>query len=80
MYRTLFICIYLFAAIAAPTVILTRTPAWANCGRYTGTALAQEVAQVGDLAAEAGAKRPLQTIFFGGGTPSLMPLDSLARC
>jgi oxygen-independent coproporphyrinogen III oxidase len=42
-----------------------------------GAALAQEVAQVGDLAAEAEAKRPLRTIFFGGGTPSLMPLDAL---
>jgi oxygen-independent coproporphyrinogen III oxidase len=42
-----------------------------------GAALAQEVAQVGDLATEVGAKRPLRTIFFGGGTPSLMPLDAL---
>jgi oxygen-independent coproporphyrinogen III oxidase len=42
-----------------------------------GAALAQEVAQVGDLAAEAEAKRPLRTIFFGGGTPSLMPPDAL---
>ncbi|MFO7540447.1 MAG: radical SAM family heme chaperone HemW, partial [Chloroflexota bacterium] len=44
-----------------------------------GQALAQEVAQVGRLAEEAGAKRPLQTIFFGGGTPSLMPLASLEQ-
>ena len=44
-----------------------------------GTALAHEVAQVAQLGAETGTKRPFQTIFFGGGTPSLMPLDSLAE-
>lgn len=42
-----------------------------------GAALAQEVTQVGQLAEVAERKRPLQTIFFGGGTPSLMPLHSL---
>jgi oxygen-independent coproporphyrinogen III oxidase len=44
-----------------------------------GQALAQEVAQVGRLAAAAGQARPFRTIFFGGGTPSLMSLDSLAE-
>jgi oxygen-independent coproporphyrinogen III oxidase len=44
-----------------------------------GRALAQEVAQVGRLAEAARVIRPLHTIFFGGGTPSLMPLQSLAQ-
>ena len=42
-----------------------------------GAALAQEVGQIAQLAATADSKRPFQTIFFGGGTPSLMPLPSL---
>ncbi len=38
-------------------------------GEYTA-ALCREIEQVGQLA---GGKRPCHTIFFGGGTPSLMP-------
>lgn len=44
-------------------------------GAYA-TALSQEVAQVGRLA---GARLPVRTIFFGGGTPSLMKVAELAQ-
>lgn len=44
-------------------------------GAYTG-ALCREMAQV---AALAGTKRPIHTIFFGGGTPSLMTPAQLAQ-
>ncbi len=39
--------------------------------------LAQEIRQAAELAAEAGQLRPVHTIFFGGGTPSLMSLSAL---
>ena len=42
---------------------------------YT-TALCREIEQVGQLADE---KRPCHTIFFGGGTPSLMPPSMLEQ-
>lgn len=40
-------------------------------------ALCREIEQAGQLAAAAGKQRPLHTVFFGGGTPSLMPPDAL---
>ncbi|MCA9948683.1 MAG: radical SAM family heme chaperone HemW [Anaerolineales bacterium] len=40
-------------------------------------ALCAEIGQVAKLAEDAGQKRPLHTIFFGGGTPSLMTLTQL---
>jgi oxygen-independent coproporphyrinogen-3 oxidase len=41
-------------------------------------ALAQEIRQVGRLADEAGQVRPLRTVFFGGGTPSLLDTQEVA--
>lgn len=41
-----------------------------------GEALVREIAQVGQAADE---RLPVHTIFFGGGTPSLMPVASLAQ-
>ena len=40
-------------------------------------ALCQEIEQVGAM--HEGAKRPIHTIFFGGGTPSLMPVQDIRR-
>jgi oxygen-independent coproporphyrinogen-3 oxidase len=40
-------------------------------------ALGQEIKQVADLAADVQQKRPFETIFFGGGTPSLLALGDL---
>lgn len=44
-----------------------------------GDALAQEIGQVGRAAREQGMASAVHTIFFGGGTPSLMPPESLAK-
>ncbi|WP_456283203.1 radical SAM family heme chaperone HemW [Microbacterium sp. JZ101] len=41
--------------------------------------LLREVALARDVLAEAGALRPAQTVFFGGGTPTLLPAGDLAR-
>ncbi len=41
-------------------------------------ALCQEMAQVADMPGDSSIRRPAHTIFFGGGTPSLMPPGSLA--
>ena len=41
-------------------------------------ALAAEIRQVGLLAQQAGQARPLHTIFFGGGTPSLLDTQEVA--
>jgi len=46
-------------------------------GEYV-SALATEISQVAGLAQEAGQLRPLGTIFFGGGTPSLLSLQEVA--
>ncbi len=40
-------------------------------------ALVREIAQVGALAGRAGHLRPVHTIYFGGGTPSLLPVSAL---
>lgn len=63
--------------------------AYCDFNTYTGlgalqgayaAALAAEVAQVGEAGArEAGAPLPVHTIFFGGGTPSLMEAADLAQ-
>lgn len=42
-------------------------------------ALAMEIKQVAGLAEQAGQKRPFDTIYFGGGTPSLLSVYAL-RC
>ena len=42
-------------------------------------ALEQELLQVAALADRAGEKRPFHTLFFGGGTPSLLSLSQLQR-
>lgn len=42
-------------------------------------ALSQEIRQVGQLGAWGRPKRPVHTVFFGGGTPSLMPATALAQ-
>ena len=41
--------------------------------------LLREVALARDVLAEAGALRPAKTVFFGGGTPTLLPAGDLAR-
>ncbi|MGX9346344.1 radical SAM family heme chaperone HemW [Microbacterium sp. KNMS] len=41
--------------------------------------LLREVALARDVLAEAGALRPAQTVFFGGGTPTLLPAGDLTR-
>jgi oxygen-independent coproporphyrinogen III oxidase len=41
-------------------------------------ALAHEVRLVGEAAEAAGAALPVHTVFFGGGTPSLLPLEHYA--
>ena len=46
--------------------------------QYADTLLA-EVVLARDLLAERGALRPLDTVFFGGGTPTLLPPGDLAR-
>ena len=45
---------------------------------YASTLLA-EVALAREVLAEAGGLRPLDTVFFGGGTPTLLPPGDLAR-
>jgi oxygen-independent coproporphyrinogen-3 oxidase len=45
---------------------------------YAST-LSQEIALAERVLGEAGGVRPLQTVFFGGGTPTLLPAGDLAR-
>lgn len=45
---------------------------------YAGT-LISEIALARDVLAESGALRPVSTVFFGGGTPTLLPAADLAR-
>ena len=40
-------------------------------------ALGQEITETAALAYAAGKKRPVHTIFFGGGTPSLLSVDEI---
>ena len=42
-------------------------------------ALAREIEQVAVLAERSGQKRPFKTIYFGGGTPSLLTVNALQR-
>jgi oxygen-independent coproporphyrinogen-3 oxidase len=46
--------------------------------QYADTLL-REVALASDVLADAGALRPASTVFFGGGTPTLLPPGDLAR-
>ncbi|MGI6878092.1 radical SAM family heme chaperone HemW [Microbacterium sp. gxy059] len=46
--------------------------------QYADTLL-QEIALARDVLAEAGPLRPARTVFFGGGTPTLLPAGDLAR-
>lgn len=46
--------------------------------QYADT-LIQEIALAGEVLAERGPLRPLDTVFFGGGTPTLLPAGDLAR-
>ncbi|SJN44194.1 Hypothetical radical SAM family enzyme in heat shock gene cluster, similarity with CPO of BS HemN-type [Microbacterium esteraromaticum] len=41
--------------------------------------LIREIALARDVLAEAGPLRPLETVFFGGGTPTLLPAGDLGR-
>ncbi|MFT4260547.1 radical SAM family heme chaperone HemW [Microbacterium sp.] len=43
------------------------------------TTLADEISLAERVLAEAGALRPMDTVFFGGGTPTLLPAGDLAR-
>ena len=55
----------------------TYTSVGALQGAYA-RAMCREIEQVAEFAGEAGQLRPLHTIFFGGGTPSLMALADLS--
>ncbi len=55
----------------------TYTSVGALQGAYA-RAMCREIEQVAEFAEEAGQLRPLHTIFFGGGTPSLMALADLS--
>lgn len=43
------------------------------------TTLIGEIALAADVLADAGGLRPMDTVFFGGGTPTLLPAGDLAR-
>ncbi|UWF76666.1 MULTISPECIES: radical SAM family heme chaperone HemW [Microbacterium] len=43
------------------------------------TTVAAEIALARDVLADAGGVRPMDTVFFGGGTPTLLPAGDLAR-